>query len=170
MPPLLVYWGELALDAIISGIHMLRVTAHQTDLSEDAGLLSRKCAVSPLWSFLAEATASLIAKNAEDAMKNGGSPTALGKDSTRFGRGKSYWLGRSSEGRGWQRTRKVGTRLSLLIKMLDPAAGDIHSTTRHADRDGEGGQDVVKNEDGPSVYGLVISRRVVHCCGHVRSN
>lgn len=44
-------------------------------LSEDAGLFRRKKAASP-WSFLAEAMASLIAKNAEDAMKNGGSPTA----------------------------------------------------------------------------------------------
>lgn len=44
-------------------------------LSEEAGLLSTKYPASP-WSLLAEATASLIAKNADDAMKNGGSPTA----------------------------------------------------------------------------------------------
>lgn len=48
-----------------------------TDLSEEAGLLSRKNVALPLlWSFLADATASLMAKKAEDARKNGGSPTA----------------------------------------------------------------------------------------------
>lgn len=48
-----------------------------TDLSEEAGLLSRKKVVLPLlWSFLADAAASLMAKNADEARKNGGSPTA----------------------------------------------------------------------------------------------
>ena len=51
------------------------VVAGFSHLSEEAGLLSKKYPASP-WSLLAEATASLIAKNADDAKKNGGSPTA----------------------------------------------------------------------------------------------
>ena len=42
-------------------------------LSVEAGLLSKKYPASP-WSLLADATAFLIAKNADDVMKNGGSP------------------------------------------------------------------------------------------------
>lgn len=58
-----------------SVIHRTTPRQRERYLSEDAGLFRRKKAASP-WSFLAEAMASLIAKNAEDAMKNGGSPTA----------------------------------------------------------------------------------------------